>query len=63
MSEGLNQNVAKLYERVAIVWSAKKCAISGEAFQALADLSGLPPRQIVKELPNPELNKVEAKKR
>ena len=61
--EGMNQNVSKLYERVAIGWDEKKCAISGEAFQALADLSGLPPRQIVKGLPSPQLNKVEAKKR
>jgi N-acetylglutamate synthase-like GNAT family acetyltransferase len=61
--EGLNQNVSKLYEQVAIGWEARKCAISGEAFQAFADLAGLPPRQIVKELPKPELNKVAAKKR
>ena len=56
--EGLNQYVSKLYKRVSIGWSARKCAVSGEAFQVLADLSGLPPREIVKGLPDPELNKV-----
>ena len=61
--EGLNEGVSKLYERVAMGWLARKCAISGEAFHVLADLSGLPPRQIVKGLPNPELNKIPPKER
>ncbi len=56
MGEGLNPNVSKLYERVAIGWSARKCSIAGEAFQVFADLSGMPLRQIVKGLPKHELN-------
>ena len=54
--EGLNPDVSKLYERVAIGWTARKCSIAGEAFQVFADLSGLPLRQIVKGLPKQELN-------
>jgi GNAT superfamily N-acetyltransferase len=49
--------VAKLYERVALGWPARTCYVSAEAFQALADLAGLPLREIVRRLPDPQLNR------
>jgi GNAT superfamily N-acetyltransferase len=63
MGEGLNPNISKLYERVAIGWTARKCSIAGEAFQVFADLSGMPLRQIIKGLPKHELNYALPKKR
>lgn len=50
--------VAALYERVAMGWPARQCYVSAEAFRALGELAGLPPRSIVRRLPAPELNKV-----
>jgi GNAT superfamily N-acetyltransferase len=50
----------RLYERVAIGWPTHECYVSAAAFQALADLAGLAPRDIVRRLPRPELNKVPA---
>ncbi len=55
--------VEALYERVAMGWKAHECYVSAEAFQAFADLAGLAPRDIVRRLPNPALNKVAARVR
>lgn len=52
-----------LYERVAMGWKAHECYVSAEAFHAFADLAGLAPREIVRRLPHPELNKVAARAR
>jgi GNAT superfamily N-acetyltransferase len=48
---------ASLYERVATGWNSRTHYISGEAFQAVADLAGATPREIVRQLPDPELNR------
>jgi GNAT superfamily N-acetyltransferase len=50
-------DIAALYERVAIGTAGQSCYVSAEAFQAFADLAGLPPREIVRRLPNPSLNR------
>jgi GNAT superfamily N-acetyltransferase len=50
--------VTKLYERVAIGAPGRTCYVSAEAFQAFADLAGLQPRDIVRRLPDRELNRV-----
>ena len=55
---GGGRQVEALYERVAMGWKAHECYVSAEAFQALADLAGLAPREIVRRLPDPGLNKV-----
>ena len=52
-----------LYERVAMGWRAHECYVSAEAFQALADLAGPAPRDIVLRVPDPALNKVPARAR
>ena len=44
-------------------WKAHECYVSAEAFQAFADLAGLTPREIVRRLPAPGLNKVAARAR
>jgi GNAT superfamily N-acetyltransferase len=49
--------VSNLYERVAMGWPARTCCLSGEAFQAFADLAGLPTRDIVRRLPHASLNR------
>jgi GNAT superfamily N-acetyltransferase len=60
---GGNKEAERLYERVAMGWQAHECYVSAEAFQALADLAGLAPRDIVRRLPDPSLNKVAARAR
>jgi GNAT superfamily N-acetyltransferase len=60
---GGNREVEELYERVAMGWQAHECYVSAEAFQALADLAGLAPRDIVRRLPDPGLNKEAARVR
>lgn len=50
-------DAAALYERVAIGSAGQSCYISAEAFHALADLAGLPLREIVRRLPDPVLNR------
>ena len=50
-------DIAALYERVAIGSLSRTCYLSAEAFQAFADLAGLSPREIVRRLPTPELNR------
>ncbi len=49
--------VSKLYERVALGWPGRTIYVSGEAFHAFADLAGAPPRDIVRRLPDPALNR------
>jgi GNAT superfamily N-acetyltransferase len=60
---GGNRDAEALYERVATGWKAHECYVSAEAFQALADLAGLLPRDIVRRLPDPGLNKVAVRTR
>jgi hypothetical protein len=55
---GGGDEVEPLYERVAIGGPTNQCHLSAEAFQAFADLAGLPPRAIVRALPPVELNRV-----
>jgi len=57
---GGGDEVEPLYERVAIGGPTNECHLSAEAFQAFADLAGLPPRTIVRRLPAVELNRVAA---
>jgi GNAT superfamily N-acetyltransferase len=57
---GGGDEVEPLYERVAIGGPTNECHLSAEAFQAFADLAGLPPRAIVRSLPAIELNRVAA---
>lgn len=54
---GYDERLAPFYERVAIGWPTRECHLSAEAFQVLADLAGKPPREIVRGLPAPELNR------
>jgi GNAT superfamily N-acetyltransferase len=54
---------AALYERVTVGWACRECILSAEAFQTLADLAGLAPREIVRRLPKPELNRTAARPR
>lgn len=42
---------AALYERVAIGSASRECHLSAGTLQAFADLAGLSPRQIVRQLP------------
>jgi GNAT superfamily N-acetyltransferase len=60
---GGGDKVERLYERVAVGGRSNECHLSAEAFQVLADLAGLPPREVVRGLPNPELNRVAARHR
>jgi hypothetical protein len=57
------RDAESLYERVAMGWKAHECYVSAEAFQAFADLAGLTPREIIRRLPDPELNRVAARAR
>lgn len=45
---------SKLYERVAIGMESRECHLSGKAFRILADLDGLPVREIIGSLPSRE---------
>jgi len=60
---GGGDEVEPLYERVAIGWPTNSCHVSAEAFQVLADLAGKLPRDIVRGLPKPELNRMPARAR
>jgi GNAT superfamily N-acetyltransferase len=57
---GGDDDVERLYERVAIGRPTHQCHLSAEAFQAFADLAGLKPKAIVRRLPAVELNRVAA---
>ena len=50
-----DEGPSKLYERVAIGLPDRTCHISGKAFQTIAELDGLPLREIVRRLPAKEL--------
>jgi GNAT superfamily N-acetyltransferase len=56
------EELATLYERVAIGSPARTCHVSGEAFQVLADLAGQRAREIVRRLPPPELGRTPARR-
>jgi GNAT superfamily N-acetyltransferase len=56
-------HLAPLYERVAIGSSSRECYLSAAAFHAVADLAGRPPREIVRGLPAPALNRTPARAR
>jgi GNAT superfamily N-acetyltransferase len=58
-----NENVAALYERVAIGSPMRECILGAEAFQVFADLAGASPREIVRGLPARALNRVPARPR
>jgi GNAT superfamily N-acetyltransferase len=53
-------DIAALYARVAIGAPGWGFHLSAAAFQAVADLAGLGPREIVRRLPSPDLNRVAA---
>jgi N-acetylglutamate synthase-like GNAT family acetyltransferase len=46
---------SQLYERVAIGEASRSCHLSGRAFQAFANLDGLPVREMVRQLPDRDL--------
>jgi GNAT superfamily N-acetyltransferase len=50
------ENVGRLYERVAIGLTQRECHLSASAFQAVADLEGCGPREIIRCLPSKALN-------
>lgn len=60
---GGDEEVSRLYERVAIGWPTRECSLANEAFQVVADLAGCRPREIVRGLPSPDLNRVPARAR
>jgi GNAT superfamily N-acetyltransferase len=60
---GGNDQVSRLYERIAIGSPIRECYLSAEAFQVVADLAGAPPRALVRGLPDRELNRVPARRR
>lgn len=49
-------NLSPLYERVAIGKPCRECHLSGPAFQKVANLAGASARDIVKGMPEKELN-------
>jgi GNAT superfamily N-acetyltransferase len=56
-------SVTSLYDRVTHSWPERTHALSSEAFQRVADLAGASARDIVRNLPSPELNRVAARNR
>ncbi len=58
-----SDGTAALYERVALGWPARTVNVGGAAFHAFADLAGLAPREIVRRLPEPALNRVDPEPR
>jgi GNAT superfamily N-acetyltransferase len=50
------QEVARLYERVAIGRPRRECHLSAGAFQAVADLARCGPREMLRRLPSKQLN-------
>jgi hypothetical protein len=55
--------VTALYDRVTHSWPEQTHALSGEAFQRIADLAGASAKEIVLGLPSPEVNRVPAEPR
>lgn len=60
---GGDDDVERLYERAAVGRPTHECHLSAEAFQVFADLAGSRPREIVRRLPNSQLNRVPARSR
>ena len=60
---GGDDEIERLYERAAIGRPTNECNLSAEAFQVFADLAGLAPREIIRRLPNTELNRVPPRQR
>jgi predicted N-acetyltransferase YhbS len=60
---GGDDEVERLYERVALGGPTNACHLSAEAFQTFADLAGLSPREIIRNLPSSDLNRVAARSR
>jgi GNAT superfamily N-acetyltransferase len=56
-------SVTALYDRVRNSWPEQTLALGAEAFQRVADLAGASPREIVRNLPSPELDRVPARNR
>jgi GNAT superfamily N-acetyltransferase len=54
-----DDTASRLYQKVANSWPTRECAVAGEAFQVFADLAGRSPRDIIRGLPAPELNRVD----
>ena len=52
--------MTRLYDRVTHSWPQHEHALSGMAFQRVADLAGTTPRELVRNLPSPERDKVPA---
>jgi GNAT superfamily N-acetyltransferase len=50
------ENVARLYERVAVAHRQFECNLSAAAFQSVAGLAGCGPRDILRGLPSRDLN-------
>lgn len=63
VNAGYEEELAVLYERVAIGRLAREGHVSGEAFQQLADLAGASPRDVVRNLPAAELSRTPARPR
>lgn len=55
---GDQPEIVRLYERVALGAPTRDCHVSAEAFQVFADLAGRSPRDVVRGLPAPALNRV-----
>jgi hypothetical protein len=56
-------SVTALYDRVTHSWPQREHSLGGEAFQRVADLAGASAKQIVRNLPTPELNRVAPNRR
>lgn len=52
---GGGEGPSQLYERLAIGYPERMCHLSARAFQSLANLDGLPLRELVRRLPAKEL--------
>ena len=51
-----DDKLSRFYDRVAVGRPTQECHLSASAFQAVADLAGCSAREIVRNLPNKELN-------
>ena len=54
---GASEEVARLYDKVAASWPSRDVYLSAEAFQVFADLAGASPRELIRGLPDPGLNR------
>lgn len=59
-----NDDTRRLYARSALPGGeSTDYHLSAKAFEEFADLAGLPPREVIRQLPDPILNKVPARER